>query len=608
MRNQWQQFLEDQLGVVDVALPEEVGERRNLISRRLDQQVALSVQREIDTVDKIGRIRFGSLEDRYQQVDGLRRAGVRLLEGVPRANQEDAVAFVMNANGGGADDGDGSDRNADTQAGAEQGGSQSEGSQSDENVQVSYRFPDASLNLFEDAAQRAVALQENLESFIADFEDEPEYIGRSEPVQAHLSSAQDLLTQVRSTDSRLAELVVEAENQIARSRNFRDEANDLIAEARRAVQQEEIEEARSLVERARDRFFEAWDLQQDVAARRNSDQLIQQLGDEILEAENRIVVRRTRQLVQQAEELYDNERYQQAFDVLARAEETWGRTHANDPNPEVQSLLRYVNAALSLAGSRELTETEPLYPVLSNYLFVAREDYAEAQALIDDGRSRAADQRLVRADENLTNVTAVRPLNWEARVLKLRILQLQSAENFDEIFQRRYEDALDQRDENPEEALTALETLAALNPDYPGLQNAIVDLEIELGIRPDPVTQAQLARSNELYQEAQSLVQEGGQAQQQAAISLLEEALSLNPENDQAKILLDELRIGLGGRATIALSSEDEQLFRRAERLFVQNQVAQAYAIVQRLLQNENNQLYAPLLELERRITARLGI
>jgi hypothetical protein len=219
-----------------------------------------------------------------------------------------------------------------------------------------------------------------------------------------------------------------------------------------------------------------------------------------------------------------------------------------------------------------------------------------------------ADSLLTRAQENVDNVTAVRPYNWEARILRLRILRLQDSENFDEVFERRFEEAVDRRDEDPQEALTAFETLAAINPDYPGLQEQIVELEIELGIRPDPVTQAQIAEANRLLNQARQIAAGAGEAQRQAAISLLEEAVTLNPENRQAQILLDRLRIQSGGQATVALSSAEEQQFRRAETLFIQDNVAQAYAIVQQLLQDEQNQLYPPLLDLEERIAARLGI
>jgi CRISPR/Cas system CSM-associated protein Csm2 small subunit len=305
--------------------------------------------------------------------------------------------------------------------------------------------------------------------------------------------------------------------------------------------------------------------------------------------------------------LYQQESYQQAYDLLTEARDLWQQTNVQ-PNPEIERLLRFVNAALNLENTRTLAETEPLYPVLSSYLNLARRDYNEAQEAVQGSGEAPAQQLLARAEENVDNVTAMRPYNWEARILKLRILRLRDSENFDEVFERRFEEAVERKDDDPQEALTAFETLAAINPDYPGLQNQIVELEIELGIRPDPVTQAQIAESNRLLTQARQIAAGAGEAQRQAAMSILEEAVTLNPENRDAQILLDRLRIQSGGQATVALSSAEEQQLRRAETLFIQDNAAQAYAIVQQLLRDEDNQRYPPLLDLEERIAARLGL
>jgi hypothetical protein len=68
------------------------------------------------------------------------------------------------------------------------------------------------------------------------------------------------------------------------------------------------------------------------------------------------------------------------------------------------------------------------------------------------------------------------------------------------------------------------------------------------------------------------------------------------------------LRVQLGGQATVALSNDDEQQYRRAETLFSQGRDLQALAVVERLLSNADNQGYPPLVELRRRIALRLGI
>ncbi len=473
-------------------------------------------------------------------------------------------------------------------------------------VTVTYRYPDDAAEAFTSARTRLTTTQAGLEQLLSDFGEEPGYVLEDERIVGNIATAETLFEETTALLARVTEQLGDAQEQVQLAAELRSQGNSLVAQAQNAVNRNDVTEARELWSEAREAFFNSLETQQDAAFRDQADEIIATLGTRIQEAENRIVVARVRELITQAENQYNAEQYLPARQTLLEARSTWARTNVNE-NPEIVRLLGFVSAALNLANKRNLEETEPLYPVLSNYLNLAQEDFNQARRV---GAGAAEDRvrtLISRADENLDNVLAVRPQNWEARVLKLRLLQLQDAENFDAAFASRVQVALNQRQENPEEALTALQTLRVINPDYPGLEQAIVDLEIRLGIRPDPVTQQQIARSNQLLAEARGLAG-GGEAQTLAAIALLEQAVTVYPDNQEARLLLDRLRINAGGQASVALSSTDEQRFRRAETLFIQGNLGQALAIVQSLLQNPNNQQYPPLLDLRDRIVSRLGI
>ncbi|MFW6228934.1 MAG: hypothetical protein ACOC2V_05685, partial [Alkalispirochaeta sp.] len=365
--------------------------------------------------------------------------------------------------------------------------------------------------------------------------------------------------------------------------------------------------ARNNFEAIRDSYFESLELRENPEFRREVDAIIEELGAELQELENLIVVQRVRELLTQANELYNQDEYVSARDTLLEAQQTWEQTNV-EPNTEIDRLLRLVTAALSLEEGRELTITDPLYPILSNYLSIAREDYNRGVELYEDGRETRAEPLFDRAIENLRNVRDVRPLNWDARILELRISQIRNADDFDEVFAARYEQALGRLDETgPLEVYSELEVLAEINPDYPGIQEQIRRLEIALNLRPDPVDQARRQQAATLYNRAQTL-STGSLDQANVAVSLLEEAVELDPTNGDAAFLLDQLRIRLGGQATVALTTADEQQYRRAETLFSQGQVLQALQIVERLLQDAENQNYPPLVDLRRRIALRLGI
>ena len=555
----------------------------------LSTREAEVVEYEISTLNRIAGIRYESLSGRFDAGEADYREGLDLLEGV-----EEVVARPQTPPGEAAE-GEGETAAEDV-------------AESGEPVTVTYRYPDRALQQFLGARDDLQALRTDVAAALESYRAEDAYVRTDERIAERITDTEELLADIDELSQNVASRITSARDQIARAQELRNEGDNLVAQTRQAITNLNVERARELWEQARQRYFESLELQQDAAFRDQSDELITELGAEIQEARNRRIVQQVRQQINRADTLYEQENYQEAYDVLTDARDLWQQTNV-EPNPEIERLLRFVNAALNLESTRTLAETEPLYPVLSSYLNLARQDYSQAQNIVQvRGTTDQAQQLLTRAEDNVDNVVAVRPYNWEARILKLRILRLQDSENFDEVFERRFEEAIDRKDEDPQEALTAFETLAAINPDYPGLQEQIVELEIDLGIRPDPVTQQQIAESNQLLDQAQEIASGAGEAQRQAAISLLEEAVTLNPENNEAQILLDRLRIQSGGEATVTLTSAEEQQFRRAETLFIQDNVAQAYAIVQQLLQEEENRRYPPLLDLEERIAARLGI
>ena len=87
----------------------------------------------------------------------------------------------------------------------------------------------------------------------------------------------------------------------------------------------------------------------------------------------------------------------------------------------------------------------------------------------------------------------------------------------------------------------------------------------------------------------------------EVALDLLNEAYNNNPNNRNITELKDRAQLLRGGTATV-LNSDDQQKFRRAEQLFLDRRYFEALAIVEKLLENPDNQRYAPLTDLKRRI------
>lgn len=550
----------------------EVGERADYVSGRLAAAARRIVERETEAVETIARLQLDALTDRFGDQAELVRRAEELLRGVPQ-NQDEAAG--------------------------------------DESVQVVfYYYPDEAIGLVDEALAAAEVLSGDIVTRDEVIGQEREEIRVAPQVVALRDEYDELQESLAALVERARELREQAESRIIRAQQLADEAVATIDDAEAALAANRIELARNSLQEASELFFESLELREDPELRDESFALIRTLGERIQDAEQQIVIREVRQLLIQATQLYTREEYVQAQTVLNQAEDRWETTMPEE-NPEITRIRLLVNAALQRLGGREITELDPLYRVLTQYLNVAQADYQRGRDLFGEGRETRGEDLFDRANENIQNVLSVRPLNWEAQVLRLRILQISESDNFDTIFENRYQDALAQINAGNADlnrVLTELEALYEINPDYPGLAGTIRQVEIDLGLRPDPVTQARVARSNQLLGQARGLANSSDRFERERAVAILDEAIELNPTNVDAQLLKDEILISIGAQASVALSPDDEQLYRRAESLYVEGRLGTAYDIVVRLLNDETNQRYPPLLDLRRRIESRLGI
>jgi len=174
------------------------------------------------------------------------------------------------------------------------------------------------------------------------------------------------------------------------------------------------------------------------------------------------------------------------------------------------------------------------------------------------------------------------------------------------VLDANFRDALGKRELNPAEALNTLEVIKVLSPSYPGLQNAISTLRINLGLDRPPPDPAKKAEARRLYTEALRTFQQNQRELFPRALEQLNAAIALDPDYREAVNLKDRMQIALGGSRQPFLSSDDQRRYKEAEGFFLDGQYPSAYQIVIDLLKSRRNQGYAPLLELRAKIEARL--
>ena len=89
-------------------------------------------------------------------------------------------------------------------------------------------------------------------------------------------------------------------------------------------------------------------------------------------------------------------------------------------------------------------------------------------------------------------------------------------------------------------------------------------------------------------------------------MSRLDQAIALNPHNDNAIMLKDRIQIAVGGKAAVVLSSADEASYNQAIQELRNNNVIGAYTIVEQLLQTPANRRSSKILDLQKQVQARM--
>jgi hypothetical protein len=320
------------------------------------------------------------------------------------------------------------------------------------------------------------------------------------------------------------------------------------------------------------------------------------------------VVREVRDLKTRAREAYGNGEFETAESLLNRAQTRW-RTVSGDDDAEIHTLLVFVRTAILMNTGRTIPVTAPLYPEMSQMLNISRLYYNRGADLIREGRRNEAAVILDTARQKLNEVRLVYPFNREASLLALRIDQLTDRRAFESRFASRVAAArVDYRSpETRRRAYTDLLDLYEINPSYPGLRNLIAQVEIDIGIRARPVDQSALATSKTLTAQAQSLAA-GGQNEVtlRQALSIVDRAIALNPDNNDAVILKDRILSMLGSQTVTVLSDADESAYQRAIQELQRGNVFEAKAIVEQLLEKEANRRSFKVIDLQKKVDSRL--
>ncbi|MDC7221898.1 MAG: hypothetical protein PQJ59_18350 [Spirochaetales bacterium] len=470
-----------------------------------------------------------------------------------------------------------------------------------------FRYPQRALADLALLDEQLNALVSQASSYRDLYTDEQNAIYDGTQLNPYIIRADAILERAVSFDQEIALMQEDGENFIYLAQKDYNAGEFRFNQAERQLYYANFQLARDELALAQQLYVSALSYDEDSFNRDDLDARIAALQARIVDEENKQVIREVRELINQGKNLYFQGLYAQSEARLIQAENKWFTTNT-DENSELAYWMSLVRTALSVESGRYLEESNPLYNEISQLLNLAWKNYQSGINLLRENRKVESVQSFTRAEDFLRQVLILMPLNQNASVLNLRILKARDEENFALTFAEKYRNALAQSAYQPEQAYIDLKDLAEIIPDYSNIQNNILNLEYELGIKIPPPDPAVLRKSNELYASAKAVFDSGNLNLFAGAIEQLGEAIALNPNNSDASELIDQMRLYEGGESTVVLSSASLSQYQSAEEKFVAGDYVAAYQIIQELWKVQANQSYPPLQELKRRTEANLGL
>jgi hypothetical protein len=467
------------------------------------------------------------------------------------------------------------------------------------------KYPSESIPVFTQVIQQLQQDITKTKEILTLYADEPQEIQATKEIQGQYQETQRLLQRSIDLLDQAQTGIAQAMDRVNLANSLTIEAKQRYQEARIAVSKGDFDVARNKLQLAGERYDASLAIQDNSDLRSERDQLLITLSAEISRMENEAVVRDVRRLLTSAKTAYFAGTFDKAEELLLQAQSRWKTTNVED-EPEITYWLTLVRGAISIRTGRTIPPSAPLYPEMSQLLSAAHKAFDEGQALWQAQQKGQAIEKFDYARQKIQEVRILYPLNQDASLLELKIEQIIDPETFAISFKQRLAGAQEKLTGNPQEAYSELQDLAEINPKYPGLKQIIEKAEIQLGLRLPPPDPEAITRANELINAARQIVNSNLRSQFPVALEQLNEALRLVPTNEEAITLKDKIQIDVGGKALIVLSSTAEQEYQQAVQELQNGNTIVAMSIVERLLQDPQNRNVPKVLELQRRIQARL--
>lgn len=439
------------------------------------------------------------------------------------------------------------------------------------------RFPQQALAQLRIQEGSQSSLRTSVASFLTTYRQELTALANPQPLRVPVDQGQALLTRLDNLISRRQALSSQAQTAYNRHLELRQQAQILYRSAQTAGTQLRFPQARQALEQFFTLAVQALEFQTDPVYAAQSERDYSELRSFLIAEENKIVVREVNALVNQGREAFNNLRFIQAEELFNRADTRWLDTNSERSSVVVKWLNNVANA-LSVTSGREIAVTDTQYSAITQLINFAKASLGRAEQLAETQVTQRQ-TLLEEAQRYVNKVKFAYPLYQEARVLGLRIELEKNRSGARQLLADYFASALrktrsaNQADKS--EGYQELQDLRGLDPNYPGLAGAILEVQYDLEIVARPPDPRLIAQSRSLTNQARAIYDSGNVNQYPRAMSLVDEALRLDPTNATAEEVKIRLSAETGG-APEPVSLGDRNILNQITALIAAGNLRQA--------------------------------
>lgn len=344
---------------------------------------------------------------------------------------------------------------------------------------------------------------------------------------------------------------------------------------------------------------------------------LNKLRNEIIEKQQPIFNKELRKIKTEARTAYYAGDFEKAISSLSQADakrEMWSKLLdiSLEKDTELERIKNFANTAIAIKEGREIQPYDSKAPEMRQNLSLAGKYYEKGSELIKQGKRKEATSYFKLATDKINQVKVYYPRNKIASVLSLKITKNLNEENFAEIFKIKVQELMQvnyaKRNSYAQESYSSLLDLYEMNPTYPGLKEIIENAEYAMGLKQKAADKTEKAQATKLAKEAQEIL---GKALRdpillQQAKEKAQAAIEINPDNNIAITVLDEIALRTGQQAAVVLSADDEALYQSALSDLQKNKIFDANEKLTQLMKNSNYTRSAKIIKLKKRIEAQL--